>query len=81
MYIAATVLASMAAGAALSHVGMTTKPDVEKCYGVAKTGKNDCASKDGANSCAGLSTQDGDARQWVYVPKGLCEKLKDGTKG
>lgn len=50
----------------------------EKCYGVAKAGKNDCASKDGNNSCAAQSKKDGDANDWIYVPKGLCDKLVGG---
>jgi uncharacterized membrane protein len=53
----------------------------EKCYGVSKAGKNDCASKDGSNSCAGHATKDADGNQWVYVPAGLCDKLVGGVKG
>jgi uncharacterized membrane protein len=49
---------------------------MEKCYGIAKAGKNDCASKAG-NSCAGQSTKDGQA--FIVVPKGLCEKIVDGS--
>ena len=47
----------------------------EKCYGVAKAGKNDCAS--GANSCAGSAKKDGEG--FLAVPKGLCEKLTNGS--
>ena len=32
--------------------------DKEKCYGVAKAGQNDCASSDGAHSCAGQAVSD-----------------------
>jgi uncharacterized membrane protein len=28
---------------------------MEKCFGVAKAGQNDCASKSGGHSCAGQS--------------------------
>lgn len=49
----------------------------EKCYGVAKAGKNDCAS--GKNSCAGSSKVDNDPQSFVAVPKGLCDKLVGGT--
>ena len=48
----------------------------EKCYGVAKAGKNDCASKIGGNSCAGQTTKDGQG--FIVVPKGLCTKLTGG---
>lgn len=53
----------------------------EKCYGVAKAGKNDCASKDGSHSCAGLAQHDSDANEWVLLPTGACEKLAGGVKG
>ena len=33
----------------------------EKCYGIARAGKNDCAST-GANSCAGNSKVDGEKK-------------------
>jgi uncharacterized membrane protein len=49
----------------------------EKCYGVSKAGKNDCAA--GTHSCAGTATQDFDKSSWLYVPKGLCEKLAGGS--
>lgn len=55
--------------------------DKEKCYGVVKAGKNDCGSKANNHSCAGQATVDGDANEWVYVPKGLCERLNNGTLG
>ena len=50
----------------------------EKCYGVAKAGKNDCAGA--AHSCQGQSKgKDGDAREWVKLPKGTCERIVGGT--
>lgn len=48
----------------------------EKCYGVVKTGMNDCATA--TSSCAGSSTKDNQADAFVFVPKGLCEKLVGG---
>jgi uncharacterized membrane protein len=50
----------------------------EKCYCVAKAGKNDCAAGPGT-SCAGSSTIDGQSNAWMYVPKGSCEKLVNGS--
>ena len=49
----------------------------EKCYGVSKAGKNDCAG--GKNSCAGSSTVDNQGDAWIAVPKGLCERLTNGS--
>lgn len=51
--------------------------DKEKCYGVAKAGKNDCQTAN--SSCAGTSTMDGQKDAFVAVPKGLCEKLVGGS--
>jgi uncharacterized membrane protein len=46
----------------------------EKCFGIAKAGANDCASADGAHSCAGQARVDKDGYDWKYVAKGTCEK-------
>ena len=54
------------------------KMDMEKCFGVAKAGKNDCSSNKSAHSCAGQATKDRDSMDFVAVPKGTCEKLADG---
>jgi uncharacterized membrane protein len=48
----------------------------EKCYGVAKAGKNDCAGP--SHACQGQSKKDADAREWVKVPKGTCERIVGG---
>ncbi|MGB0934991.1 MAG: DUF2282 domain-containing protein [Alphaproteobacteria bacterium] len=50
----------------------------EKCYGIARAGKNDCAAE-GNNSCAGTQTVDSDPKGWMYTPKGLCEKIVNGS--
>jgi uncharacterized membrane protein len=55
-------------------------PKMEKCYGVVKAGKNDCSSaKKGAHSCAGAATINGDKNEWVYLPKGTCDRLVGGS--
>jgi uncharacterized membrane protein len=51
--------------------------DSEKCYGVVKAGKNDCQTN--TSACAGTSTADHQGDAWVYVPKGLCEKIVGGS--
>jgi len=51
---------------------------MEKCYGVAKAAKNDCAAGPGT-SCAGTSTSDGQKDAWMYVAKGTCEKIVGGS--
>lgn len=52
------------------------KHNLEKCYGVAARGKNDCA--EGAHSCVGQATHDRDKASFVLVPKGDCQKLSGG---
>lgn len=47
------------------------KPAMEKCYGVAKAGQNDCAAGPGT-SCAGTSTRDYQGDAWKLVKKGSC---------
>jgi uncharacterized membrane protein len=53
--------------------------EAEKCYGIAKAGKNDCAST-GNNSCGGTSKLNGDPKAWIYVPEGYCERIVGGSK-
>jgi uncharacterized membrane protein len=49
----------------------------EKCYGVAKAGKNDCQTSN--TSCAGTSRRDGQGDAWIYVPAGTCDRLVGGS--
>ena len=49
----------------------------EKCYGVAKAGKNDCAG--GAHACAGQSSKDASAKEFIKLPKGTCERIVGGS--
>ena len=66
--------ASVAAGLAATPAAAQKKPAMEKCYGVAKAGENDCAAGPGT-SCAGTSTRDYQGNAWKLVPKGSCEKM------
>lgn len=44
---------------------------MEKCYGVALKGQNDCAAGEGT-SCAGTSSVDYQGNSWKLVPTGTC---------
>lgn len=66
--------AGVAAGLAATPVAAQSAPK-EKCYGVSKAGKNDCAAGPGT-SCAGTSTRDYQGNAWTYVKKGTCAKIK-----
>lgn len=48
---------------------------MEKCFGIAKAGQNDCASKNGSHSCAGQATSSNAPYDWNYVAKGTCQQL------
>ena len=52
------------------------KNKLEKCYGINKVAKNDCA--EGAHSCAGQATQARDAKSFVLLPAGDCSKIQGG---
>jgi uncharacterized membrane protein len=60
---------------ATAQGGPAPKPtfESEKCYGVAKAGKNDCQTAN--SSCAGTSKRNSQGDAWIYMPKGACEKL------
>ena len=60
--------------------GPAPKPkfESEKCYGIAKAGKNDCASA-GNNSCGGSSKLNSDPKAWIYVPAGYCDRIVGGS--
>lgn len=72
------LLASAMAVAMMATSGAAVAAEKEKCYGVVKAGKNDCANLAGTHSCAGQAKTDGDKGEWVLVPKGLCSKLVGG---
>jgi len=77
---AATLLGALAlsAVAAAANAGPVAQPaGSEKCYGIAKAAKNDCAA--GAHSCAGQATKDMDKTSFVYLPKGACAKIAGGS--
>ncbi len=77
LMIRSAIAGLVALGLAAGGTGaLAAKGDNEKCAGIAKSGKNDCATS--KHSCAGQAKMDGDADEWVYVPKGTCEKIVGG---
>jgi len=70
--VAIATFMTLAATAAMS----TETPAQEKCYGVVKAGMNDCSTA--TAKCSGSSTKDAQADAFVFMPKGLCEKLVGG---
>ncbi len=72
---AAAISGIIALGATVATPAMAAEK--EKCYGVAKAGHNDCATKN--SSCAGTAKKDAQGDAFVALPKGLCEKLAGGS--
>src|ERR671918_1740591 len=80
----ATALASIAAAAPLTEAQVKAAMDkgMEKCFGVALKGQNDCAAGPGT-TCQGTSTVDYQGNAWKFVDGGTCAtmQLPDGRKG
>ena len=75
--ISTAVTSLIAFGAISMSAQAADDANTEKCYGVAKAGKNDCQTAN--SSCAGTSKRDGQRDAWVYVPKGTCARLVNGS--
>ncbi len=75
LLISSTISTLLLAGLAGSPAH-ASKPGMEKCSGIAKTGKNDCGTS--KHACAGQAAKDGDKEEWVYVPEGTCSKIVGG---
>jgi uncharacterized membrane protein len=71
-----TIAAALSTALLLGAAAAQAQGNVEKCYGVAKAGKNDCQTA--TSSCAGTSKKDAQADAWLSVPKGTCEKIVGG---
>ncbi|MFI8396682.1 hypothetical protein CXF97_10235 [Pseudomonas sp. Choline-02u-1] len=79
--LSATALV-LALGSALSIASVSTAQaadaNMEKCFGVAMKGKNDCAAGAGT-TCAGTAKMDDQANAWKLVPKGTCATTESKT--
>ena len=60
---------------AASASAMAADEGKDKCFGIAKAGQNDCASKTSKHSCAGQSKADNDPNDFKLVAKGSCDKM------
>ena len=74
-----TVAGAFAAALGMSTLANAQQPPMdmkgmEKCYGVALAGKNDCKAGKGT-TCAGTSKVDFQGNAWSLVKQGTCEKV------
>jgi len=73
--ISSALAAVIAIGAISAHAA--DEKGTEKCYGIAKAGKNDCASN--GHSCAGQSKAQANGKEWVKLPAGTCDRIVGGS--
>lgn len=72
-----TAVAVAVAGLAASGASHAQEAKMEKCYGIAKAGKNDCQTA--TSSCAGTSRTDRQSDAFIAVPAGTCAKITGGS--
>jgi uncharacterized membrane protein len=75
--------ASLACALGAMAVTPVMAEEMEKCFGVALAGQNDCAAGPGT-TCAGTSKVDYQGNAWKMVPAGTCLTMElpaaeDGT--
>lgn len=80
--MASAISAVVSLGVLVTSTAAASEPLVyckeqERCFGVAKVGKNDCATA--TSSCAGTARRDFQKDAWMYVPTGSCDKLAGGS--
>ncbi len=68
--VAAALAATFAAAAGIDRA-QAGDTGMEKCFGVALAGKNDCAAGAGT-TCAGTSKVDYQGNSWTLVKTGTC---------
>ena len=77
--LAAAAFAAIVALPLLANAGPAPTPQfqAEKCFGIAAASQNDCQTA--SHSCAGEAKQARDAKSWIYVPAGTCQKIDGGS--
>ena len=79
LIVSSALASALALGLVGQAVAQEKAQDKEKCYGIAKTGANDCASLTGSHSCAGQAKADNEPIDWKYTAKGTCKDMKGMT--
>jgi uncharacterized membrane protein len=70
---AMTSLIALSTTTLVNTSNAATDANVEKCYGIAKAGMNDCHTAKAA--CAGLAKADKQADAYILLAKGTCKKI------
>ena len=76
-----TCAALVSTGLSMAAIQANAAPQMEKCYGIAKAGQNDCGGTKAVtgHACQGQSVKAGDPNDWLMVPTGLCNKIVGGS--
>ena len=77
--VSSLLVLGLASGNAVANHTNPLEKNMEKCFGIAKAGKNDCAGNKSAHACASRASKSGDPLDWVVLPKGTCEKISGGN--
>ncbi len=77
------IAGALASALAAHATTAAAETPMEKCFGVALAGQNDCAAGAGT-TCAGTSKVDYQGNEFKLVPQGTCvtmelPKMMDGT--
>ena len=77
--LTAAIASSLASALALVAAPASAGPKLpestmDKCFGIALKGDNDCAAGPGT-TCAGTAGNDYQTNAWKYVPKGTCATI------
>lgn len=80
--IAGAAALAFVAGASIVATGATAgtmkaNASGEKCSGIVKAGRNDCAAN--GHSCQGQARTDRQAGEWIHTPNGTCAKIAGGV--
>ena len=68
----------LALGALCASAQAADDSNSEKCYGIARAGKNDCAGAQ--HACSGQSKEGANlGKEFIKLPKGTCERIQGGS--
>lgn len=81
-FIAGAAALAFVAGASIVATGasagtMKANASGEKCSGIVKAGRNDCAAN--GHSCQGQARTNGAPGEWIHTPTGTCAKIVGAT--
>lgn len=76
--LSVTLLTTAALMAMPAHAAMEgNHSQDERCFGIVKMKQNDCGTSQ--HTCANQAKTNGDPEEWIYVPKGTCERIVGGS--